>query len=109
MYSLTSSSQQSTGTCVLWVCIGMLKWTPTSHTCVSREVYGLASVVYFTIHDKIFTVFSYCLEGTIEWRLIICKAVPNCMDLGGVVGVTKNIQYPLTVEQCILQYKAGGT
>ena len=45
----------------------------------------------------------------VEGHHYICTAVPNCMELGGAVGVTNNIQYPRTVEQCILLYKAGGT
>ena len=45
----------------------------------------------------------------VEGHHYICTAVPNCMELGGAVGVTNNILRRLTVEQYILLYKAGGT
>ena len=103
MYSLTNSSQQSTGTCVLCMCaFCMLKWPPTSHGWVckrSREVYGLASVVFFTLHDTISTVFSYWWQtahNVVEAHHYICAAVPNCTESREGVGLTSNVLRRLT-------------
>ena len=62
MYSLTSSSQQSTGTCVLSVCICMLKCPLLLlYECV-REVGSSKYCLFHTSHNL------YCVICIVEYR-----------------------------------------